>query len=76
MSSYFYSRITFPNPHNYFIKSQDTVCEFKICHTRFFSASLSTRDNISSLSITKNMQKYEILSGFDIFFCCFPEYEK
>ena len=48
----------------YFIKNQDMYV-FKICHTRFFSASGSIHDNISSLSITKNL--IEILRGFDIF---------
>ena len=32
----------------YVIKSQDIVCVFKICHNRFFSASGSIHDNISS----------------------------
>ena len=70
MSSYFYLRIAFPNPH---ILLKTKTCVFKICHTRFFSASGSIHDNISSLSITKNL--IEILRGFD-FFCSFPEYEK
>ena len=53
MSSCFYLKITFPNPH--ILLKAKTLC-FKICHTLLFSASGSSHDNISSLSITKNMQ--------------------
>ena len=52
MSSYFYSRITFPNPH--ILLKAKTLCvslQFVI-----LSGSGSIHDNISSLSITKNMQ--------------------
>ena len=55
MSSCFYLRITFPNPH-ILLKAKTLRLCFKICHTLLFSASGSTYDNISSLSITKNMQ--------------------
>ena len=52
----------------YFIKRKYIVCEFKICHTQLFIASGSIHDNISSLSITKNMQSLISLTcGFDIF---------
>ena len=52
----FVSEDHFSKP-TYFIKSQDIVCVcFKICHTRLFSASGSIHDNISSLTIIKNMQ--------------------
>ena len=52
MSSYFYS---FFKP-TYFIKIQDIVCEFKICHTLFFSASGSIHD-----FILINHKKYAII---------------
>ena len=55
MSSYFYLGITFPNPH-VLLKAKTLCVCFKICHTQRFSASGSIHDNISSLSITKNMQ--------------------
>ena len=56
MSSYFYLRITFPNPHILLKAKTLCVCVLKICHTPFFSASGSIQDNFPSLSITKNMQ--------------------
>ena len=57
MSSYFYLRITFLNPH-ILLKAKTFECVLKyICHTEMlFSASGSIHDNISALSITKNMQ--------------------
>ena len=55
MSSYFYLRITFPNPH-VLLKAKTLCVCFKIYHTHLFSASGSIHDNISSLSITKNMK--------------------
>ena len=55
MSSYFYLGITFPNPH-VLLKAKTLCVCFKICHNKRFSASGSIHDNISSLSITKNMQ--------------------
>ena len=50
-SSYFYLRIIFPNKH-ILLKAK----KFFICHTVLLSSSGSIHDNISSLSITKNMQ--------------------
>ena len=55
MSSYFYSRITFPNPH-ILLKAKTLCVSLKFVILGFFSASGSIHDNISSLSITKNMQ--------------------
>ena len=52
MSSYFYLRITFPNPH-ILLKAKTLCVCCKICHTQLFSASGYIHDNISSLSITK-----------------------
>ena len=56
MISYLYLRLTFPDPH-ILLKAKTFVCVLKqICHSLLFSASGSIHDNISSLSITKNMQ--------------------
>ena len=52
MSSYFYSRITFPNPH-IFLKGKTLCVSLKFVILDF---SGSIHDNISSLSNTKNMQ--------------------
>ena len=53
MSSHFYLRITFPNPHILLKAKALCLCfSFKICHIMLFSASGSTDDNISLLSIT------------------------
>ena len=71
MSSYFYLRITFPNPH--ILLKAKTLCFFLICHTGVFIASGSTHDNISPYQ----SQKYAIIAFLGLtFFYSFPEYEK